>query len=129
MSRQIFFRAKVLRPNPMTAPGSGWVEGFYYQDLCKGEVRHFIKNCPCDWEIDPKSLGQAIGLLDRNGNDVYEGDIMEYKNNIGVVTYYAGRGQFLLKVKWLPPITMHNMKGTIIGNIHDNSELLNPTKL
>lgn len=41
MSREILFRAKVLRPDPMTNPESGWVEGFYYQDLCGGEVRPY----------------------------------------------------------------------------------------
>lgn len=77
MSREILFRAKVLHPDPMTAPESGWVEGFYYQDLVGGEVRHFIKNCPCDWEIDPGTLGQATDVLDVNGNMIFEGDIVE----------------------------------------------------
>lgn len=75
-------------------------------------------------DVFEDTIGQLTGLKDRNGKDVYEKDIMEYKGCIGVVTYYAGRGQFQLKVKGHPPITLHNLKGTILGNIFENPEYL-----
>lgn len=134
MTHPILFRAKVLRPDPMTSPESGWVEGFYYQDLCNGEMRHFIKNCPCDWEIDPKSLGQATGLLDRKGAMIFEGDIIRQRGYGGMkpcaVKFEAGA--FI--VGWhggsstLTKPMLVQKNGLVIGNIHDNPELLNPTK-
>ena len=50
------FRAKVLNPDPMTNPENGYVEGFYYQDLDNGVVKHYIHNCPMTWEVDPSTV-------------------------------------------------------------------------
>lgn len=52
----IRFRAKVLNPDPMTNPENGYVEGFYYQDLDNGVVKHYIFNCPMTWEVDPTTV-------------------------------------------------------------------------
>lgn len=52
----IRFRAKVLNPDPMTNPDNGYVEGFYYQDLDNGVVKHYIFNCPMTWEVDPTTV-------------------------------------------------------------------------
>ena len=52
----IRFRAKVLNPDPMTNPENGCVEGFYYQDLDNGVVKHYIHNCPMTWEVDPSTI-------------------------------------------------------------------------
>ena len=52
----IRFRAKVMNPDPMTNPENGWVEGFYYQDLDNGAVKHYIHNCPMTWEVDPSTV-------------------------------------------------------------------------
>jgi hypothetical protein len=52
----IRFRAKVLNPDPMTNPDNGYVEGFYYQDLDNGVVKHYIFNCPMKWEVDPTTV-------------------------------------------------------------------------
>lgn len=52
----IRFRAKVLNPDPMTNPDNGYVEGFYYQDLDNGVVKHYIFNCPMKWEVDPVTV-------------------------------------------------------------------------
>lgn len=52
----IRYRAKVLNPDPMTNPEGGYVEGFYYQDLDNGVVKHYIFNCPMKWEVDPSTV-------------------------------------------------------------------------
>lgn len=53
---KIRFKAKVLNPNPASNPENGWVEGFYYQDLDNGVIKHYIHNCPMIWEVDPVTV-------------------------------------------------------------------------
>ena len=84
-----------------------------------------IKNChPLDGvEVDPETVGQFTGLLDKNGKEIFEGNIIEE----GVVyfdDFYLGffiKGDFVeVEHKPLYDIPLPE----IIGNVHDNPELL-----
>lgn len=55
-STTIRYRGKVVNHDPMTNPENGYVEGFYYQDLDNGVVKHYIFNCPMIWEVDPSTV-------------------------------------------------------------------------
>lgn len=52
----IRYRGRVINHDPQTNPENGYVEGFYYQDLDNGVVKHYIFNCPMTWEVDPSSI-------------------------------------------------------------------------
>lgn len=52
----IRYRGRVINHDPMTNPENGYVEGFYYQDLDNGVVKHYIFNCPMTWEVDPSTV-------------------------------------------------------------------------
>lgn len=52
----IRYRGRVVNHDPMTNPENGYVEGFYYQDLDNGVVKHYIFNCPMTWEVDPATV-------------------------------------------------------------------------
>lgn len=52
----IRYRGKVVNHDPMTNPENGYVEGFYFQDLDNGVVKHYIFNCPMTWEVDPVTV-------------------------------------------------------------------------
>lgn len=52
----IRFRGKVVNPDSQTNPENGYVEGFYYQDLDNGVLKHYIFNCPMTWEVDPSTV-------------------------------------------------------------------------
>ena len=52
----IRYRGKVVNHDPMTNPDDGYVEGFYYQDLDDGIIKHYIFNCPMTWEVDPSTV-------------------------------------------------------------------------
>lgn len=63
MNREIKFKAKAKNYDPMVMPSSGWVEGFYYEDLCDGEIKSFIKNSELTWEVEKDTI-EVVGIYD-----------------------------------------------------------------
>ena len=74
--RRFHWRGRVVHNDPMTNPADGWVVGFYYQDLCGGEIRHFIRNGEMVWEVIPETVGKFLGY-DCMGEELFEGDILQ----------------------------------------------------
>lgn len=78
-------------------------------------------------EITPKTLGQFTGLYDKNGKEIYEGDIVRLSRSDKKITKVVfEKGKFLTKLNKsnysLGGWETHAIK--IIGNIHENPELL-----
>ena len=86
--------------------------------------------------VKPETVGQFTGLVDKNGKEIYEGDIVKTKGNWGGVVTWNSRGYYYIKDKYyydneepdLSPLgSLHcyeRKQLEIIGNIHDNPELL-----
>ena len=78
-------------------------------------------------EVIPETVGQYTGLTDKNGKRIFEGDICKHRSNcsgntvISVVTYTDGH--FLALVCENSGFELSE-KLEVIGNIHDNPELL-----
>ena len=69
----IRYRGKVVNHDPMTNPDNGYVEGFYYQDLDQGVVKHYIFNCPMCWEVDPST----VRMIRHDDLPVYENPVTQ----------------------------------------------------
>ena len=72
-------------------------------------------------------LMQYTGLKDRNGVEIFEGDILECKfsSERFVVEFDVKTAQFTTKSNWLWSILD---RCEVIGNIHDNPELMGEKK-
>ena len=142
--RTIKFRGKSLN-------NGEWVVGNYigFPTSDEGSMCSYIElDVYCVVEVDSYTVGQFTGLLDKNGKEIYEGDIIRVKT-----CEYDRIGRFYCKTglpKYLNACVKYNDRSCrydlvfeqneygmiscdigwgyeefeVIGNIHDNPELL-----
>ena len=76
-------------------------------------------------------LMQYTGIKDKNGKEIYEGDIVRYGNDNAAIIWREKNAEF--GVKWLDcgvedsiswQIGIEKTPSEVIGNIHENAELL-----
>lgn len=136
--REIVFRGKRL-------DNGEWVEGYYISSSCS-EIEAVIipassfaelnRNLRLEvdewWEVDPTTVGQDTGLTDKNGKKIYEGDILDCGDRITYVSWHKGCGTWDCKfVRYKDKLCSNGIenaewkyRATVIGNIHDNPEML-----
>ncbi len=87
-----------------------------------------------EYDFDEIILMQYTGLKDKNGVEIYEGNIIAYIRNVraardtkvyGKIFYDFSAGAFCVEQQFvsLPPL-LADINCEVIGNIHDNPELM-----
>lgn len=106
-----------------------WVYGHYYEYNGKSIICNENHTDGADtynnFEVIPETVGQFIGLKDKNSQDIYKGDVLNsnYFKNSQVVFWRSGWHLRVGKDTYYSFNTsMHSFE--IIGNIHTNPELL-----
>lgn len=76
------------------------------------------------FDVDEKTIGQFTGLYDMNGREVFEGDLLRGYDHVVVVGWLDG-GFCGIKSDIIEPLMYLDVEDRkVIGNIHDNPELL-----
>lgn len=92
------------------------------------------KKLSCDylkgWSIDEEYLMQSTGLKDKNGKEIFEGDIVLVLDSLYTVFYDNEKGSYRLKphddrwnVDYMSNFS-HGGNFEVVGNIYENKEYL-----
>ena len=127
--REILFRGK---------HNGEWVYGSFASAPRKALIYEISESIPTRMEgkyVDIKTVGQYTGLTDKNGKKIFEGDIVKAQDDVygsafcdgivGTVTFEE-TAFFIETPNVIDTVYLFNECAVyeVLGNIHDNPELL-----
>jgi len=77
-----------------------------------------------DVRIAQNGLMQYTGLKDKNGREIYEGDVVEAYERKCTVLYADIRAMYIAHDTWNEALVNVANACTVVGNIHENPELI-----
>ena len=101
-----------------------------FVDICQqGDTERYTE---MSVEFDEVKLMQSTGLVDKNGKEIFEGDILDYKGRKALVRWHGSYASFIYRfvdelqkrnAEW-NSLYLAYLKCEVIGNIYENKELL-----
>ena len=126
--REIKFRAKTIDTGE-------WLYGNLQVPKKEGAEYYMWDTSMWQREVDPETIGEFTSLKDRNGNDIYEGDIISFDYGVGEPV-----SEDLIEVRFVRGVFAFLWNGDlddecsvsspthewaiVKGNIHDNPDML-----
>ncbi len=116
--RQIKFRG-------LRMDGKGWVYGFYIERHGISEILQPSGTTP----VIPETVGQFTGLLDKNGKEIFEGDVLYHDVQGKRVVYYpfakdvASFGLHHIEKGFKSTLQDASVLYEVISNIHEKSDI------
>lgn len=135
MKREILFRGKRI-------DNGEWVYGYFYEEcgatyIIEDRQKETMLNRNTPNVIIPETIGQFTGLTDKNGVKVFEADVLSSKSPYRYYVKYKDTAFYVYHCeikdvdktpyRWglLSRFNELGIEVEVIGNIHDNPELLN----
>lgn len=119
--REILFRGKRI-------DNGIWLEGDL-RHWSSGGVGIGSNGLRRTFEVIPETVGQYMGLKDKNGKRIFEGDIVTFKTSVCtfkpcVVEYSNAEARFVARTGDRCYAMTDSFVYEVIGNIHDNPEMI-----
>ena len=131
MENRYLFRAKRI-------DNGEWTYGYLYGIWERKYILWgMTNNVPDMTEVDPSTICQCTGLKDKNGQKIFDGDILEahlddsFPEDLTRVSVTFENMKWCLVEKGMIPDPFEKGEGKyweVIGNIFDNPELIGETK-
>ena len=110
------------------------IKNMYFQDgsVEELELNDTVMNDYITAYPDEIELMQSTGLKDKNGQEIFEGDIVDYKGRKAVIKWHGSYASFIYrfidelqgrKSEW-DPLYLAYFRVEVIGNIYETPELL-----
>lgn len=115
-----------------------WVKGYLYNDVGCWRIKQFETHHAdyIGYEVDPETVSEYIGKTDKNGKDIFEGDILHFVNDYNgafwkewncivefvdgaFVCQYPHQDTYVNFNGWAETVSYE-----VIGNVYDNADLL-----
>ena len=110
------------------------IKNMWFQDsrIEELELNDAVMNDCITAYPDEIELMQSTGLKDKNGKEIFEGDIVDYKGRKAVVKWHGSYASFIYRfvdelkerVSEWHPLFLAYYHFEVIGNIYENKELL-----
>lgn len=125
MIREIKFRGK--------AAGTWYFGNLQTRKISRQQSAAWIigyDESPMLVSVDPSTVGQFTGMYDKNGKEIYEGDIV--RTLVSRLTATKNKKYRNFVIRYVAPhfwngydaLLMSKWRMEVIGNIYDNPELL-----